>query len=646
MHILWGMESTSRSQAASPSPSLRPPAPTARPGVSPSSPGSSRPLAPASPGRAEHWSPRLWAILIVLCGALFLDALDVSMVGVALPAIRGDLGLSTSSLQWVISGYVLGYGGLLLLGGRAADLLGRRRVFLAALALFAVASLFGGLVSSVGLLIAARFIKGIAAAFTAPAGLSLLTTTFHEGPMRTRAISVYSAFGASGFSLGLVLSGLLTEVSWRLTLLVPAPVALITLIAAIRVIPRAPASREPRGSRRFDLPGAATVTGAMLLLVYTVVSAQQVGWGSVRTVGSFAAVAVLLGAFVVIERRSIDPLVPLGIFRSGPLTRANIGAMTLFGSYVSFQFLVTQYLQTLASWSAIATALAFLPAGVMVAVLSTRMSAIIGRFGTARVSVVAFASLVAGYAVFLRVGVQPDYPSVILPAVILIGVAFGLGFSALSLAATNGVADAEQGLAASLFQTSFQVGGAIVLAVVTAVVDAGGASRITSAQATLGAYRPALAVITVVSALGAVAAITGLRSGARLPGRPPCPPQRLPRPLTAPRWWAPPRPRPRWRPSRTGPGSRTSSPAWPVRWKRTAPPRCACDPSPVSRCAAPPIRAGRPGALCGEPSAVHQAWSTARPLSGTSGTSPPSRSHPLNPSLQDPTHRPALSIQC
>ena len=231
-----------------------------------------------------------------------------------------------------------------------------------------------------------------------------------------------------------------------------------------------------------------------------------------RTVGSFAVVAILLPAFVVIERRSIDPLVPLGIFRSGPLTRANIGAMTLFGSYVSFQFLVTQYLQTLASWSAIATALAFLPAGVMVAVLSTRMSAIIGRFGTARVSVVAFASLVAGYAVFLRVGVQPDYPSVILPAVILIGVAFGLGFSALSLAATNGVADAEQGLAASLFQTSFQVGGAIVLAVVTAVVDAGGASRITSAQATLGAYRPALAVITLVSALGAVAAITGLRS--------------------------------------------------------------------------------------------------------------------------------------
>jgi MFS family permease len=468
-----------------------------------------------SAAAAQRWSPRLWAILIVLCGALFLDALDVSMVGVALPDIRAALGLSTSSLQWVVSGYVLGYGGLLLLGGRAADLLGRRRVFLFALGLFAVASLFGGLVSSPGLLIGARFVKGVAAAFTAPAGLSLLTTTFHEGPMRNRAISVYSAFGASGFSLGLVLSGLLTEVSWRWTLLVPAPVALVVLIAAIRVIPRgagdSPATGGARRERRFDVPGAVTVTGAMLLLVYTVVSAQQAGWATARTIGSFAAVAVLLATFVTIERRSRDPLVPLAIFRSGALTRANIGALTLFGSYVSFQFLVTQYLQSLAAWSALATALAFLPAGVVVAVLSTRMSVIIDRFGSARIAVAAFVSLVAGYVVFLRVGVQPDYPSVIFPAVVLIGIAFGLGFSALSLAATNGVADREQGLAASLFQTSFQVGGAIVLAVVTAVVDAHGASHITSAQATLSAYRPALALIAAVSAIGAITALSGLR---------------------------------------------------------------------------------------------------------------------------------------
>ena len=233
----------------------------------------------------------------MLCGALFLDALDVSMVGVALPSIRADLGLSTASLQWVVSGYVLGYGGLLLLGGRAADLLGRRRVFLAALAVFAVASLLGGLVSSPALLIAARLIKGMAAAFTAPAGLSMITTTFPEGPMRNRALSIYSAFGASGFSLGLVLSGLLTEVSWRWTLLVPAPVALLILVAAIRLIPRSEddGERASRSGRRFDIPGAVTVTGAMLLLVYTVVDAQQAGWASARTIGSFAAVVVAAG---------------------------------------------------------------------------------------------------------------------------------------------------------------------------------------------------------------------------------------------------------------------------------------------------------------------------------------------------------------
>jgi EmrB/QacA subfamily drug resistance transporter len=476
---------------------------------SPSPPASPRQTAAARDAVSQRWTPRLWAILIVLCGALFLDALDVSMVGIALPSIRSDLHLTTSSLQWIVSGYVLGYGGLLLLGGRAADLLGRRRVFLTALALFAAASLFGGLVSSPGLLIAARFIKGMAAAVTAPAGLSLLTTTFREGPMRNRAISIYSAFGASGFSLGLVLSGLLTELSWRWTLLVPAPVALITLVAAALLIPRgAPVDRR---GRRFDVPGGVTVTGAMLLLVYTVVSAQQAGWASARTTGSFAVVAVLLAAFVVIEARSRDPLVRLGIFRSGALTRANLGALTLFGSYIAFQFLLTQYLQTLAGWSAMSTALAFLPAGVVVAVLSTRMGQLIGRFGPGPITIVAFACLVAGYVSFLRVGDRPDYPGVILPAVIGIGIAFGLGFSALSLAATDGVADHEQGLAASLIQTSFQVGGAVVLAIVTAVVDAGGGSQVTTAQATLGAYRPALALITAVAALGAVVALTGLQ---------------------------------------------------------------------------------------------------------------------------------------
>ena len=462
---------------------------------------------------APHWSPRLWAILIVLCGALFLDALDVSMVGVALPSIRADLGLTTSSLQWVVSGYVLGYGGLLLLGGRAADLLGRRRVFLTALAVFAVASLFGGLVSSAGLLIAARFIKGVAAAFTAPASLSIITTTFAEGPQRNRAVSIYSAFGASGFSLGLVLSGLLTELSWRWTLLLPAPVAVLVLVAGLRLIPRE-AAQVSRG-RRFDVPGALTVTAAMLLLVSAVVGAPQSGWASASTLGSFAGAAVLLAAFAVIERRSRDPLLPLGIFRSGSLTRANLGILALFGSYVSFQFLVTQYLQISSGWTALGTALAFLPAGVLVAVASPRMGPLLDRFGPARRGVVALACLVAGYAWFLRIGPQPDYPAVILPCVLLIGAAFGLGFSSLNVQATAGVADAEQGLASGILQTSMQIGGAVVLAVVTAVADAHGGNRLAAPQAMLGAYRPALEVITGVAALGAAIAVSGLTARAR-----------------------------------------------------------------------------------------------------------------------------------
>jgi MFS family permease len=488
-------------------------------------PSPATPTSPSAAGgrftaEAQRWSARQWAVLIVVGGAMCLDALDVSMVGVALPSIRTALGLSTSSLQWIVSGYVLGYGGLLLLGGRAADLLGRRRVFLAAVAAFGLLSLLGGLTSAPGLLIGARFLKGMSAAFTAPSGMSLLTTTFPEGPMRHRAFSIYAGFGGSGFSLGLVLSGLLTAVNWRWTLLVSAPVALIVLAAGWWVIPRE--ARDPgRGKgrpaaarRSFDLPGAATVTFSMLLLVYTVVSAQQAGWASARTIGSFVLVAAGLAAFVVIESRSRDPLMPLQILRSGPRLRANIGAVTLFGSYVSFQFLATQYLQSLVGWSPIATALAFLPAGVVVAVLSVCEGGLIGRFGAARLAAAAFACLTVAYAVFLRAGITPDYPTVILPTMVLVGTAFGLGFSALSVAATDGMPDDEQGLAASLFQTSFQVGGALVLAIATAVVDAHGGGQVTTPAATLAAYRPALFLITGVAVLGAFVALTGLRRSA------------------------------------------------------------------------------------------------------------------------------------
>lgn len=286
--------------------------------------------------RDERWGARLWGALTVLCAVVFLDALDVSMVGVALPSIQADLGMSTSSLQWVVSGYVLGYGGLLLLGGRTADLLGRRRVFLAALAVFAVASLLGGLMSDGTLLIAARFVKGVSAAFTAPAALSIITTTFAEGPARNRALSIFTACGASGFSLGLVLSGVLTEIGWRWTFLMPVPVAIIALVAGLRLLRRG----EERGEGGHDLLGAATITAAMLLLVFAVVEAPKVSVA--RTVLSLAGAAALIGLFVWLERRVRHPLVRLGILRSAPLARANIGLVILFGSYVGFQFVAMQ----------------------------------------------------------------------------------------------------------------------------------------------------------------------------------------------------------------------------------------------------------------------------------------------------------------
>src|SRR3954454_11679236 len=235
---------------------------------------------PLSSG-GEHLSRRAWGALLVLCGALFLDALDVSMIGVALPSIKSDLDMSTSSLQWVVSAYVLGYGGFLLLGGRAADLLGRRRMFLIALGVFIVASGLGGLTNDPTLLIATRFIKGVSAAFTAPAGLSIITTTFAEGAARNKALSVYTATGATGFSLGLVFGGLLTEIGWRWVFFLPVPVALLTLLGGLRLVPRE--ARPFRSSRSFDLAGAVTLTTAMLLLVFTLVEAPEQGWASLRT---------------------------------------------------------------------------------------------------------------------------------------------------------------------------------------------------------------------------------------------------------------------------------------------------------------------------------------------------------------------------
>jgi MFS family permease len=453
-------------------------------------------------GTSPRWDARTWALLLVLCGVVFLDGLDVSMVGVALPSIRSDLGLSTSQLQWVVSGYVLGYGGLLLLGGRAADMLGRRRVLLAALAVFAIASAVGGLVNDGTLLVVTRILKGMSAAFTAPAGFSIITTTFTEGPNRNRALAFYTATGASGFSLGLVLGGLLTELGWRWTFLLPVPFAVAILLAAPRVIPRDRPSVE--GRRRYDIAGAVTITASMLLLVRTVVEAPDNGWGSATTVVSFALVAALLATFVAIERRSRQPLVRLGILQSGPLLRANLGGMALFGGYFGFQFVGTLYLQAMNGWSAIETALAFLPAGLLVAVFSTRLGPLVDRFGTPRIIAGGALSLLAGYLLFLRLDGSPSYLGLMLPTMLLLGAGFALSFPALNIQAVAGVADHEQGLASGLLNTSFQVGGAVGLAIVSAVVSSAGAVP------TLDAFHTAIEVSAGIAALGLLLAGSAL----------------------------------------------------------------------------------------------------------------------------------------
>ncbi len=460
----------------------------------------------------NHWDARLWGALLVLCGALFLDGLDVSMVGVALPSIGADLGLSTSDLQWVVSGYVLGYGGLLLLGGRTADIVGRRKVFLAAVAVFAVASVLGGIANDGTILIATRFIKGVSAAFTVPAGLSIVTTTFPEGPVRNRALAIYAGIGATGFSAGLILGGLLTELGWRWTFLVPGPIALIVLLAGIKLIPRD--IPDPAERKSFDIGGAVTVSAAMLLLVRTVVTAPEHGWTSAQTLAGFAIVAALLATFVTLEQRVKHPLVRLGIFKSGSLVRANLGAVGVFGSYVAFQFIATLYLQNLLGWSALETALAFLPAGLLVATVAPRIGRVADRIGTQPLIVGGFVAFVAGYLLFLRIDESPSYATDILPTMLLLGIGFALTFPALNMQATAGIADHEQGLASGLVNTSFQVGGAIVLAVASAIV-ASQAGLSTDPQVLLDAYKPALAVIAGLSFVSLLVALSGVLTSQR-----------------------------------------------------------------------------------------------------------------------------------
>ncbi|UXM92303.1 MFS transporter [Paenarthrobacter sp. JL.01a] len=457
------------------------------------------PLATAA--TAVRWTRAQWLLLMVVCTVLALDGLDVSMVGVALPSIGQELHLGTDSLQWIVSAYVLGYGSLLLLGGQLADLLGRRRIFLIALTVFAAASLLGGLVDDPAVLIATRFVKGLAAAFTAPTGFSIITTNFAEGRERNKALSIFTTFGASGFSLGLVVGGLMTSLSWRWTFLVSVPIAVIVVLLGMKFIPKDKPSAENSGH---DIWGAVTLALGMLGLVYTLVSAPEQGWGSVATIAGFAVSAAVLAAFAIIENKVKHPLIRFGILKEGWVARANLSAVGLFGSYLSFQFIVTMFLQSVLGWTPLGMALALLPAGLLVATSAPFADRLIEKFGATQLILTGLTALGLGYVLFLRVGTTPNYALDILPSVVLLGIGFALAFPSINVQATAGIKDSEQGLAAGLIQTSTQVGAALVLAVTTALVSGHGqAAGSVSAQAMLEQYRPGL----ILSAAVAIAAL-------------------------------------------------------------------------------------------------------------------------------------------
>nr|WP_261399434.1 MFS transporter [Streptomyces misionensis] len=448
--------------------------------------------------------------LLVLCAAHFMDAIDLSDVGVALPAIQRDLGMPSGSLQWVVSAYALGYGGFLLLGGRVADLFGRRRAFLTAVAVFGVVSVLGALAPTGGLLIAARLVKGIAAGFLAPAALSLITTNWPEGTRRGRALGWYATAGACGFIGGLVLGGVLTELSWRLVFALPVPIAVAALLAGLRLLP---ADRRDGARGRIDVPGALTATGALVLLVYALTQAPAHGWLSARTLLLFAAAAGLLGLFLRVESRAHRPLVPLSFLTRRATAGPNLTIFAMWGAYTSFAFLATLYLQNVLDWTPLQTAGAFVPLGVANGALAPFAGRLATRFGVHRMIAAGMLLLALSYALFLRIGPDSSYLTVVLPVMVVNGIGTAATFPALNTSAVAGVPDRDQGLAGALLNTFMQIGGAVVLALVTAVDEAG---QRADGSDPLAGYGSATAVIVaaVLAGLGGTLLIRH-RTGSR-----------------------------------------------------------------------------------------------------------------------------------
>jgi EmrB/QacA subfamily drug resistance transporter len=410
---------------------------------------------------------RRWVVLSVLVLAQFMVVLDVAIVNVALPTIKNDLHFSEDGLQWVITAYALLFGGVLLLGGRMADLLGRRRVFMAGMALFTVSSLLDGLAWSSGSLIAFRALQGLGAALLAPAALSILTTTFSEGRDRNVALGIWGAASGSGGAAGVLLGGALTSaLSWSWIFFINVPVGVLVLAVSPALLKESHADLD---HRHFDTAGAASITGGLMLLVYALTHASQHGWATSETIGLLTASAALVVAFVVIELRSPAPLLPLRIFRLRTLTASNVNALLMGAAIFSQFFLLTLYMQQVLHYSALKTGVAYVALTLAIIGFSAVSQALVTRLGIRLVLPAGMALSAAGLVLYAQLPVHGHYFSNLFPAFILSGIGLAFAFVPMSIGALTGVRPDDAGVASGLLNTNQQIGGAIGVALATTI---------------------------------------------------------------------------------------------------------------------------------------------------------------------------------
>jgi len=466
----------------------------------------SAPAAPTMVLDSEPPSPRQHTTglaLALICAAQFVLQLDFSIVNVALPSIQRELGLAASQLQWVVTGYALTFGSLLLLGGRAADLLGRRRLLSIGLVLFAAASLAAGAAQSSLFLIVARMIQGAAGAMVSPAALSLLTTMNAEGPARNRALGIWQATTAAGATTGIVAGGVLTQaLGWRAIFLINPPLIAVTLLFVPRVLPASP----PQRGQRLDARGAVLGTGALAALIFGLSNGQQHGFAALTTVVSLAGSLVLALSFVITERTVAAPMVPLSIF-SEPTRRAAVEAMVLIGAVLAgYVYFISLYLQRVEGFSPIATGLALVPSTVTVVLTSTLLTRrLLARIGVKRMLIAGLAAMAAGQLWLAQISVGASYATAVLPGLLLTSLGIGLALPTASVAITSGVEGRDQGLAGSLFVTGQQTGAAIGLALLATIA----ATRTDHAHGSLTAgYRLSFLLATGI-ALAALALVAG-----------------------------------------------------------------------------------------------------------------------------------------